>query len=60
MFIKTTDKYMKEYLAELINYTYLYDGLYQVSYYDDEGLLINDTVLANKLFDNMKENYELH
>lgn len=49
MKIKSKDKYSQRYEAEVVQFEALQDFMFKVSYYDDEGLLIDEIVDHSRL-----------
>lgn len=49
MKIKSKDKYLHQYEAEIVEFEALQDFMFKVSYYDDEGILTCETVDHSRL-----------
>lgn len=56
--IQVVDKYGQKYQAEIVRFEPFQDFVFEVDYYDDEGLLITETVSHDRLILNEDKFYE--
>ena len=59
MKIKSKDKYLHQYEAEIVQFEALQDFMFKVSYYDDEGILNTEVVDHKRLITENKHEYIL-